>query len=96
MLVYVLFIEDAGLGDEGKSVTEKAKTLFIQYKQLQHELESYNPDLLKKKTVIGVSKSDLYDAKLCTAIKKVLPTAMMFSSATHDGLDVLKNQLVSH
>ncbi|MEO7394554.1 MAG: GTPase, partial [Chitinophagaceae bacterium] len=63
---------------------------------LVHELEQYNPDLLNKKFVIAVSKSDMLDDELKTAIEKELPADiphLFISSVTNKGLVELKDML---
>src|SRR6187399_1167067 len=40
---------------------------------LMNELEQYNPELLHKRILIAVSKSDMLDEELVTAIEKELP-----------------------
>jgi GTPase len=63
---------------------------------LLKELEEYNPELLHKQFIIGISKSDMLDEELKTAIAKELPTDMphlFFSSVTRQGLVELKDLL---
>lgn len=61
---------------------------------LYNELEQYNPELLHKKIVLGISKSDMLDEELQTAIAKELPADIphvFFSSVTNQGLSSLKD-----
>lgn len=63
---------------------------------LHKELEEYNPELLHKKFVIAVSKSDMLDDELKKAIKKELPKGIpivFFSSVIQKGLNDLKDEL---
>lgn len=63
---------------------------------LHSELEQYNPDMLQKDFVIAVSKSDMLDEELKTAIKKELPKNIphvFISSVTGQGLQALKDLL---
>jgi len=63
---------------------------------LVRELEQYNPELLHKQFIIAISKSDLLDEELKTAIAKELPTEIpqiFISSATNKGLTELKDLL---
>jgi GTP-binding protein len=63
---------------------------------LVRELEQYNPELLHKQFIIAVSKSDLLDDELKTAIAKELPAEIpqiFISSATNKGLSELKDLL---
>jgi GTP-binding protein len=65
-------------------------------KILQNELKKYNPDLLDKKFVLAVSKSDMLDDELKTAIEKELPENIphiFISSFTNKGLIELKDLL---
>lgn len=61
---------------------------------LLKELEKYNPELLDKKRILAVSKSDLLDEELMEAIKKELPTELptvFISAATNYGITELKD-----
>jgi GTPase len=65
-----------------------------EYDILVNELEQYNPELLDKKRVLGISKSDLLDNELTKEIAKDLPKdipCVFFSSLTHTNLDKLKD-----
>ena len=60
------------------------------------ELEQYNPELMDKKFIIAISKSDMLDEELKTAIKKELPIDIphiFISSVTGQGLQELKDIL---
>lgn len=63
---------------------------------LRNELEEYNPELLHKRFVIAVSKSDLLDDELKEAVSKELPEGiphLFISSVTDKGLGELKDLL---
>src|SRR6195952_3259071 len=63
---------------------------------LVNELEQYSPELLQKDFVIAISKSDMLDDELKTAIKKELPKKIPYvfiSSVTQQGLTELKDLL---
>jgi GTP-binding protein len=63
---------------------------------LINELEKYNPELLNKQFVIAISKSDMLDDELKTAIEKELPADiphLFISSLTNKGLIELKDLL---
>ncbi len=65
-----------------------------EYDILLNELKQYNPELLDKKRLLAVSKSDLLDDELKTAIKKELPKNLPFtfiSSLTNQGITELKD-----
>jgi GTP-binding protein len=64
------------------------------YDILISELRQYNPEMLDKKRLLGISKSDMLDDELITAIKKELPEgipAIFFSSITMQGIQELKD-----
>ena len=63
---------------------------------LLNELEQYNPELLHKRFVIAISKSDMLDEELKEAIKKEMPAEyplLFISSLTNKGLIELKDLL---
>jgi len=63
---------------------------------LQGELEKYNPEMLQKHFIIGISKSDMLDEELRAAVEKDLPGGIphvFFSSVTGEGLTTLKDLL---
>ncbi|MBC7849391.1 MAG: GTPase ObgE [Chitinophagaceae bacterium] len=65
---------------------------------LVNELNEYNPEVMQKQFIIGVSKSDMLDEELKNAIKKELPENLpitFFSSITQQGIPQLKDLLWS-
>lgn len=71
-----------------------SKDINQEYRTLLKELEKYNPELLDKKRIIAISKSDLLDVELMEAIEKeLLPelSAIFISSITQKGIDTLKD-----
>jgi GTP-binding protein len=66
------------------------------YNTLLNELQLYNPELLDKKRILGISKTDLVEkSDLAKKLKKTkldIPI-VSFSSATKDGIEELKNLL---
>ncbi len=67
-----------------------------EFEVLYNELEEYNPELLQKKFIIAISKSDMLDNELVQAIKKELPKEypnIFISSITQKNLDELKDLL---
>jgi GTP-binding protein len=69
-----------------------------EFKILQNELKEYNPELLDKKFLIAISKSDMLDEELKEAIEKELPENIphiFISSLTNKGLVELKDLLWS-
>ncbi len=67
-----------------------------EFEILKNELKEYNPELLDKKFVIAISKSDMLDDELKDAIKNELPSEipnLFISSITNQGLMQLKDLL---
>jgi GTPase len=63
---------------------------------LVKELEKYNPELLHKQFIIAISKSDMLDDELKTAVARELPAGIphvFISSVTQQGLTALKDLL---
>jgi len=66
-----------------------------EYEILVNELKMYNPELLDKKRVLAISKSDLLDEELMNEVRKNLPDVqrVFISSITGAGLTTLKDML---
>jgi GTP-binding protein len=66
-----------------------------EYKILLHELEQYNPELLDKKRLLAISKSDMLDQELMDEIEKDLPAIpyIFISSITGQGIKPLKDMI---
>ena len=67
-----------------------------EFEILVNELREYNPEMLQKNFVIGISKSDMLDDELQVAIRSELPDEyplVFFSSVTQKGLNTLKDVL---
>jgi GTP-binding protein len=67
-----------------------------EFRILLNELEKYNPELLHKRIIIAISKSDMLDNELKEAIAKELPAAvphLFISSVTQQGIVELKDFL---
>ncbi len=63
---------------------------------LKNELEQFNPELLDKQFLIAISKSDMLDDELKTAISAELPKDVphvFISAVTQTGLQELKDIL---
>ena len=71
------------------------KDIHKEYKILLKELKQFNPELLDKKRVLAISKSDLLDEELTEEIKKDLPDLpyVLISAVTGKGIDKLKDML---
>jgi GTP-binding protein len=69
-----------------------------EFEVLRNELKEYNAELLDKKFLIAISKSDMLDEELKDAIEKELPENIphiFISSMTNKGLVELKDMLWS-
>ncbi|MBW7838084.1 MAG: GTPase ObgE [Chitinophagaceae bacterium] len=67
-----------------------------EFEVLKNELEAYNPEMMDKKFIIAISKSDMLDDELKTAIRNELPPDIphvFISSVTGKGLTKLKDIL---
>lgn len=67
-----------------------------EYEILHNELVKYNPDLLDKKRVLAITKSDMLDDELIEALTEELPEGIPFvfiSSVAQTGLTLLKDML---
>jgi len=74
-------------------VPADSKNIVREYEVLINELKMYNPELLDKKRVLAISKSDLLDDELISEIKNDLPHIpwIFISSVTGQGIDTLKD-----
>jgi GTP-binding protein len=76
-----------------------ADDILKQFTILKGELTRYSPELLDKNFMIGISKSDILDKELYTAIEDECKVAfdqtpfVLFSSVSQQGLLVLKDKL---
>jgi GTP-binding protein len=73
-----------------------SKDIRQEYDVLVNELRKYNPELLDKRRVLGISKSDLLDTELTEALARELPhgvTFQFFSAVTGQGIPELKDLL---
>jgi len=63
------------------------------YRTLLSELEKYNPELLDKKRILAITKSDLLDKELIKEIKQDLPNIpyLFISSIAQTGIKELKD-----
>jgi GTP-binding protein len=64
-----------------------------EYNILLNELEQYNPELLDKKRIMGISKCDLADKEIIDELKKELPEipCVFFSAVSGLNIDKLKD-----
>lgn len=71
-----------------------SKDIRKEYDILLNELKEYSPELLHKERLLAISKCDLLDEELKTAVKKELPKgvdAVLISAVSSEGLDKLKD-----
>lgn len=76
-------------------VPADTKDIRKEYEILVNELKMYNPELLDKKRILAISKSDLLDDELMNETRKDLPDVqrVFISSITGLGLTTLKDML---
>lgn len=77
-------------------VSSEALEINEGYSTLLEELKKHNPELLDKKRVLGISKSDLIDDQMEKELSKQLPAdlpSVFFSSVTGKGVQKLKDIL---
>lgn len=76
-------------------VPADSKNISEEYDILVNELKMYNPELLDKKRLLGISKSDLLDEELKNEIRNDLPglPRAFFSSITGEGINNLKDMI---
>ena len=82
MLLFMVSCESADIAEE--------------YKVLLNELETYNPELLDKKRVLAVTKSDMLDEELEEEMRKTLPEGLptvFISSITGKNITKLKDMI---
>lgn len=73
-----------------------ADSISVQYKILLEELEKFNPELLDKKRILAITKSDMLDEGLMEEMKPDIPKDLPFifiSSVSQYNLDKLKDLL---
>ena len=68
-------------------VPADAKDIRAEYEILLNELRKYNPELLDKKRLLAVSKSDMLDEELMEALKKLVFISHGETYAVHVGED---------
>jgi len=75
-----------------------SKNIPDEYRILLKELEKYNPELLDKRRVLAITKTDLLDDELAKEISKDLPDipSVFISSITQYNIDKLKDLLWKH
>jgi GTP-binding protein len=76
-------------------VPADSKNIKQEYDILINELKMYNPELLDKKRVLAISKSDMLDEELMDEIRNDLPDIprVFISSITGNGIVTLKDMI---
>jgi len=76
-------------------VPADSKNIKEEYEILINELKMYNPELLDKKRVLAISKSDMLDEELIKEIRNDLPDIprVFISSLTGQGIITLKDMI---
>jgi GTPase len=77
-------------------ISSDSKNIKNEYKILLNELKMFNPELLDKKRVLAITKSDMLDEVLMRQMKKELPKNIPYvfiSSVTNYGITELKDLL---
>jgi len=80
-------------------VPADAKDIKKEYNILLGELKKYNPELLDKKRILAISKSDLLDQELKDEMSRELPTdlpTLFISGVSNEGLTELKDLIWQH
>ncbi|WP_026462928.1 GTPase ObgE [Adhaeribacter aquaticus] len=80
ILLFMISVESASIAEE--------------YKVLINELKTFNPELLEKKRMLAITKTDLIDDELEREIKTTLPQdlpVVFISSLTQKGITQLKD-----
>ena len=76
-----------------------AKDIGKEYEILLNELRKYNPELLDKKRLLAISKSDMLDDELRNEMKREIPKdipSVFISSITTQGIVELKDLIWRH
>jgi len=77
-------------------VPADAKDIKAEYEILLNELEKYNPELLDKKGILAISKSDMLDEELMREMEEQLPQGiptLFISSVSQYNLEKLKDMI---
>lgn len=73
-----------------------ARDIRKEYEILLNELKQYNPELLDKKRLLAITKSDMLDEELKAELKKDVPAdvpSIFISSITQQGITELKDMI---
>jgi len=96
-LMYVLYIDEAIVFEDGISTEEKAKSVVTQYEALSKELRQHEERLVHLPSFVTVNKIDLYDEELRAEILRQLRgnkvDAVLWSGVTSEGVDEVKKSI---
>ncbi|HUX94533.1 MAG TPA: GTPase ObgE [Bacteroidales bacterium] len=78
-------------------VPADSRNIMEEYEILINELREYNPELLDKKRLLAITKSDMLDEELMNEIRRDLPDIprVFISSVTNYGITTLKDMIWS-
>ena len=71
-------------------VPADSKDIRVEYEILLNELEKYSPELLDKRKILAITKSDLIDAELKQEIHLDLPKIPFVFISSHTGEGIIK------
>ena len=77
-------------------VPADSKDIKAEYKILLKELKKFNPELLNKRRILAISKSDMLDDELKKEIRPHLPRKIphiFISSVANEGIKELKDMI---
>ncbi len=77
-------------------IAADSKDIGEEYKILLNELKEYNPELLDKKRILAITKADMLDEELMTALKKEVPKgvpSIFISAVANYNIDKLKDMI---
>jgi len=77
-------------------ISAESENIKAEYEILLKELQTYNPQLVNKSRILGISKSDVIDEELQEMLMADLPSdlkTVFFSSLTGKGVQELKDEL---
>lgn len=71
-------------------IPSDSKDIMVEYHILLNELQKYNPELLDKKRVLAISKSDFLDEELVKEIEKNLPEIPYVFISALNNINIMK------
>ena len=76
-------------------IPSDSKDIVAEYKILLNELKTFNPELLDKKRLLAITKSDMIDDELEAEIRTELPEIpyLFISAISNKNIDKLKDMI---